>query len=240
MSGNGLLDVILFMPIGLFFLFAVTDGGLHLVERAAIQDAIRAGLHTEYDTEREFSVVRYSESNEIELDRDEARALAQHFVEEIRNNFSFVTYRAHDEAAPTRSVGVSVFAVDVDPRVGRLYGNAVELLAEEYSTADGFPASSMVSGYPYISRSDYVAAQLAAEADSEASQFAQPGGNVFFDDGQLNVSHRYLSKAILVYVEVRAVTSGTNQAFVKNALGSLYAVQYQQLQSVRSTLRSNR
>ena len=45
-KGNAILEMVLFVPLALFFLFIAIDAGLSLTQRAGVQDAFRSGVNS--------------------------------------------------------------------------------------------------------------------------------------------------------------------------------------------------
>ncbi len=227
-KGNAAIDIVLFMPLALFFLFAVTDGGLTLVEQARMRDSIRAGLQTEYDSEQGFALRSRSNAFEKSLSARDAQDLAEHLASSLQAQVQ----RAQSES-PTEAVEVSIFSLRVNPETGNLLPSSAERIATAFGSGSGFPQSALIEGYPYRSRADYIREKLNAEAPSV---YAEPLGTVFLSTGEVDSSKRFVEQVFLVYVDARAVVTGINPSFAESALGRFYGFQLQQLQSLRSAV----
>lgn len=228
--GNAALDVVLFLPLALFFLFVVTDGGLTLVQQAELRDSVRAGLHAEYASASPFLLTRDGSDLLSEVDTTAARNLAEHLADELYSRIA-----PSSETSPRRGVEVSIFLLEIDPKTGALLQASPKRVATSYQPGNSFPQSAIVSSYPYKSREDYLKEEL-IDPDKEASIYAQNLGPVYQLNGEVNSDLRYASKAAVVYVEVRAVVQGINAEFSKSALGRFYGFQLQHLQPLRSSV----
>ncbi len=226
-KGNAALDVVLFLPLALFFLFVVTDGGLTLIEQAQLRDSIRAGLHAEYASEIPLTLTADLDQSGSAVNRTAAVALAQHLADELNSRIN-----PDPQSSSRRGVEVSIFAIEVDQQSGKLKLNTLERVATEFQPGNGFPPSSIITDYPYVSSENYLEQNLGQARDQGAS-FSQPLGPVYLSSGELDLTKRFAGRTLLVYVDVRAVVSGVNAAFAESALGRFYGFQLQHLQPLR-------
>ena len=230
-AGNAALDIVLFLPIALLFLFVVVDAGLLYVERSAVTDAVRAGLHAEYGSERPFQVLVQSLEGDYEVDPVEASDLAEFLLGKILSNLSAV-HAPSGVGQPRRFVEVSVFGLAIDASSGVVKPNRVERIHSAYSTGqDSLPYADNAEQH-YQSREEFI--QRTLDADVGVSRFAEPNAPIHLSTGGFDSVHRFIPTAVLVYVDVRGIADGIHPNFVSSTLGRFYAYQVQQLSAQRT------
>ncbi|MCB0323171.1 MAG: hypothetical protein KDD69_06335 [Bdellovibrionales bacterium] len=229
--GNGPLDVVLFLPLALFFLFVVTDGGLTLIEKGVIRDAIRSGLQGDSSRTSEHPARENDDPSASLIDPEGARHLVQELAQAVASQLERARPTTGESSAPHFGVRVSALEIGVNPNTGALAPGARyrTIAAHEIGSLDG----ATVEGYPYESRENYLANALERDAAASISRFARPAGVQFSVLGDAPQA-RFLARTLALHIEVRAVAGGTNRSFIRAALGRFYALQEHHLRTART------
>ena len=237
-NGNGILEAVLFLPVGLFFLFVVVDGGIALVERAGINDAVRSGLAEEGLYNADASPLYLDSENHVQINQPALRQLLEGIAEGLERKVSSAKAGFHSAEGMTFGIEVSALSFAVDPGSGRiLVRNHMELVDSVQTPSSGFAQVGALSPeFPFLRREDYVLQELEAIQPAGPSEFAQPLALSYRSDAPDEAKLLYLESAILLYVEVRSVTQGINPSYLRSALGKFYTLQLQHLQALRAQL----
>lgn len=241
--GNGALDVLLFMPLGLFLLFVVTDGGLSLVEKAGIADALRSGLNAEVVHAKEERAIQLDEHYALRVDQEALERLASDTADEIAKRVKKTKKKLTRSDGPRFGIEVSAIVFDVNPDYGTIeQGDRYRIMAQACIPERGIEEESAnISGYPYLSRDDFIRRELRRDALAVGqripSRYAVPLGLAYRAEDPSRSQLKYLEQSVVLYAEVRAVTEGINQGYTRKVLGNFYAVQEQELHMLRTQVR---
>jgi len=236
-KGNVLLDMVLVTPLALLLLFVGIDGGLTYIERSAVYDAVRVGLNAEAIISKKFQVYQYGADGEFAVDSSELREIGNTVALAILSNLSNAKNIKGDDGVALVRVEVSAVMFEVNPETGRIVSGAdIEILSTSTLPNAGMSSELTNSDYSYLSREDFIAAQIRQEGSQIASRFAVPLGVSYDASSAEQSSERYLEKTVILYAEVRSVRSGINNSIVKKTLGRFYATQEQQLRALRGQL----
>lgn len=211
--GNGLLDMVIFTPLALFFLFVATDAGFYLFERSALLNAFGEALVSDAQFGTPLEV---NDSFELVINSQRVGDLIRGVADELELAMSHIK-----TADNTYRVEVSAIIFSVDPDSGELT-DYQEAGAPE--VRGSFNLSGVAPGYPRKSRSDFLAEQF--ERTRESRIHAIPIGPVM-RRGQ--VSTRYFDKSLAIYAELTALPDGIAASAVKSSLGEYFALQEQSL-----------
>lgn len=228
--GNGALEMILFLPLALFFLFVVTDAGLTYIEQGAVRDAVRSGLH--HENRINAAIYRPYASGAETINHAELRRLCEELAEEVFNSLGRAKAPLGNSAEADYAVEVSAISLAVDGDRGVLEDTNYKILHTALLPESGFSSAGTADGYPYISREDFLVENLTEDQGQALSRFALPLGPRYAVHEP--ASARFLPEAIALYIEVRTLPSGINRPYIKSLLGRNYALQHQQLISPRS------
>ncbi|HMO18827.1 MAG TPA: hypothetical protein PKA63_12105 [Oligoflexia bacterium] len=221
--GNGMLEMLLFLPFALMVLFVGTDIGLGLLDRAMVTDVVREAQHDQL-IEGAISLYQVSGSG-LEINNAVVEALSSRIADRL--NLELGTGGRRMVLASGSSnyrVQVSPVLLNIDTTSGAI--TSYEIFSEQVRNP-GFSARSVSPEMPYISETEYLDGQLATRT-SNASPFSllspvpdAPG-------------ERYLPVSVAILVSVEAVSPSINPAFMRTVLGGLSAFQIHELHGVRN------
>ena len=237
-KGNVLLDLVLVAPIALLLLFVGIDSGLTYIERSAVYDSLRAGLNAEALISKKVQLYSYGAGKRFEIDSEELEFAANEVAKEIASNISHAVRPITNDGIAQVGIEVSALLLNVDPESGKINLNdEFEVLTTARIPDNGVDDPHLnIAGYSYRSAKEFISAQIEADSANSASRFAVPLGISYDAENPDSPSQRYLEKALVLYAEVRTITAGVNQNYVKRVLGRFYALQEQQIRSLRVQL----
>lgn len=232
-NGNGVLEALLCTPLALMLLFVVTDGGLALVERAAITDALRAGAKSEAQLLSSADAMSFDGSLLLSEHTSEINALSQRVADDVSAKLSAIKDAAlADSSAPYR-VAVTPVVASIDSDSGAL--TTYRSMDTRYGGDTSFELSHAVPEYPVVAIDQFLAQRLGG-AGGSPSQYAFALGVAYNAEDPHAASLRYLEQSLLLHIEVTTLTNGLNRQYVNSTLGRFYALQDQELFVVRTQL----
>jgi hypothetical protein len=237
-KGSGTLDIVLFMPLALLFLFVLTDAGLGFVEKAAITDAIRAGVNAAGRHANREALFKTGPGNQLEVEQ----VFVQHLVDGIARE---IVQRVSRGKFALKQTGMPRFAVEVAALLVRINADTGALNSSEPYTmtaVSNVPGNNIAeyidnaSGVSYVTREDFIEQEMKKEQGSSPSSYSVPLGLVYHAGQPGAVGFKYLDNSLVLFVEVRNIAEGINPSYTRAVLGRLFTLQEQQLHLVRAQL----
>ena len=205
--GNAILELVLFVPLALFFLFVAIDAGLSLIQRAGVQDAFRSGIN---------SLPVYARQHGL------TAAMVDSVAEEISSNLAN-QFSLYPDSSNNFYVNVSMYEVEIDTNTGAL--NSFSIVANK--EIGGLSQSNTIKSF--ADKNDFISQRLVTT--STLSKYAEPAAFVNFSNS--NSRQVYQENSHVLYAEVRAIPVGVNSSYLTSALGGLYSIQVQELELIR-------
>lgn len=228
--GTSMMEMLLFTPVALVFLFVAVDGGLALTERAAIKDALRAGLNAEGRLADAPLTIDFA--GELNPESPHIEKLAEEIGTAISTNILEIK-GGRAAATETYRVIVQPYLLNIDESSGELLD--VTPIGSETVQPRGpssFSIQAEVPDFNYISQGEYISLLKESGQGSAPSQFAIPTSL-----SSSASAKRFLPSAIALYTEVTGLTQGINPLFVRSVLGNFYALEEQEFLSLRTQIR---
>lgn len=227
-AGDAILDLVVFMPLFLFFLFVVVDGGLAWRSQAATRDAIRAGLNASGLRTKKLGPLNFTLDNGLQYDHEKAEELSEDVAAQLAGWIAPLVQQNTKYGTPFK-VSVAPLVLSIDQQSGRI--DSSYWGSEKHSGNILFDITQEIPDFKLRSKEDFVQAKLVS--DQPPSQYALPTSQGL---GVAGVGMGYMEKTVLLYVEVTALPWGTNSEFVKKVLGGYFGLQDQELIILRSQL----
>lgn len=237
-SGNASLEMLLFLPLALLFIFISTDTGLSFLERATIEDLVRSTINEERVIQSEEAVIVLNRDNELEPRGDALRDLLSALADELSARLTEAKGGLRDEFADDFGLEVGAVAVNIDPETGALgqspsYQLVDRVLLPELGVEN--PEANSPEGN-YVSRDQFIQAQLGKQTPN---RFAIPQNLVYSTTTSETPVLRYFEQTYALYAEVRTRANGINRDYVKSVLGNFSSVQVQLLSPLRTQISGN-
>ena len=232
-GGNCVLEMLLFTPLALFFLFAVIDGGLTFREKSAVVDAIRSGILSQA-LHRGFNTITSAEFVEsLDIPAEQVDQMLSGVTAEVAENI--LRSRGQPENAEIKDFRVSaaLVALNVDNATGELVSHRTLNPIITYPAHSVFNISDLVPDFPHRSIQAFVADSLALEYSRTPSSYAVPLTIAREHNG---LRHSFLQRTLLLCVEVTALPKSFAPVISRNLLGRYYAVEEHQLMPLRMQL----
>jgi hypothetical protein len=219
-AGNGMLEMLLFLPLGLMVLFVGTDTGISMIDKAMLRDMVREGGHFQVPGEADevFSVNSTGRTiNDSAVDalvNDIGSRMTQ-VVQERRIVFGMSNASA--------SVQVRALRLIIDPEDGSVM--RYESFSSQFSSTPGFDLRQYSDLRGYISPEEYLQQELGMPGETTKFGIASP---------ILDSQNRYLPENIAFLVTVEAVTPSLSPSWQQMVLGSRAGFQVHQLKVIRN------
>jgi hypothetical protein len=229
-AGNSLLEMLLFTPLALFFLFAVIDGGLLFRDKAAVTEAVRSGINSSPTLPGYSKFIDSSgEENDSLPDSDELlQGIADEVAANIRRSQGI---HADNPAYDTFRVSAALVRMDIDPDSGRLIQSRIASPEAQSPKQGSFDIRQAAPDFPHQAIGDFVQDSLSEDALRPVSSFASPAAAVFrFGE---SAQSRYRSHAYAICVEVTALPKTISAGLTKILLGKYFALEEHQLLPLR-------
>lgn len=230
-SGAPLLEMVLFVPVAFLFLFMAVDAGYAYIEQAALADALRSGLNSEKSCLAASTLEPIADPSEISPNIP--RAQLEQVVKCMAANIAGSIASSSGLPLSDYKVDVTPVVLRIDPTNGTLLSYSAQPISLDASVAGTFNISRMVPEYPVKQRDDYISEQLASQIGVAPTRYSIPLGVSALSISAANSSVRYLNSTVLIYGEVTSLTRGIARSYAKGLLGRFFALQLQELRSLR-------
>ncbi len=234
-EGNALLEMALFVPLALLFLFVAIDAGATLLEQAAVRDAMRTALNNEIQNIKANERLLRANTQDMApaIGVAEPELYIEEVAERLRTDILKSQSRFSTAVLGKTGVRVALVRIYINTQSGEADSTRpYEVLTNRILPEDGLQKASISSdSFPYLSMEDFIAAELKTK---DVSQFVQFSGLSYRADQPEQSARRFAGSTLLLYTEVRTIASGINQGLTSSLLGRLYALQEQQLRPLRS------
>jgi len=236
--GNAYLEMLLFAPLGALFFFAAIDAGFVFVEKAAMADALRAGINSEILRSKERAVFSMGEDLEVTPNDQSAMNLINTVANAISENARRIHGIRDNQEPDSFAVKVSLVLLEIDPETGSALPSSLTnptiFGPVEYGS---FDLKAVVPEYPLVSMKDFIISTLAKNDSMAESSYAIPTSRTSEPNSPEESNFAYLDASALLYVEITSLTRGIAPPITKSILGRFYALQKQQLHFLRTQLR---
>ncbi|MFN8390273.1 MAG: TadE family protein [Bdellovibrionota bacterium] len=209
--GTAMLEMVLFTPLALLFLFAAIDVGLFFHEKAALADAVRSGMNVHLASKHLHGI---ADSYTERLEPESVLGLLREVAEGIREN---VLNSRDQKGAPDVEVQVSahLFRATTDPSDGSL----IEIMSEGDSAVYPQLMTPRVSSFNKPIRCERFMEELARESKTSGRfLYSLPLAPVYRSDTEPEV--RYLPRILLLCSEVTATPRALTMRLTSGLLGT--------------------
>ncbi len=213
-SGNGMFELLLFAPVGLLFLFLVTDAGMALHDRSGVIDAARAALLA-----RSKAAGLSETYGEDGFDHAEQRAFLLGVTDDILAGVARTRGNTRDASPPF--VHLALVRLTFDTATGELSAYALER-----PDAQRNPESAIDCGGDTLD--DFLRANLERETGRSPSALALPLSPSFAADADHFLGLRFLLAARVCGLS-RGITAHRSASF----LGRFFQFHEEQLLPLR-------
>jgi hypothetical protein len=219
-KGNGMLEMLLFLPLALMILFAGTDTGISMIDKAMLRDMVRESGHFQVpnDADQVFSVNssgRFIDDSVVDALVNDIGLRMTQVVQERR-----IVFGLSDAPA---SIQVRALRLMIDPELGSVM--RYEPFSSHYSSVPGFDLRRYSNLRGYVTPDDYLQQELGLGSETTNYGIALP---------LLNSRNRYLTENIAFLVTVEAVMPSLSPSWQQLVLGSRVGFQVHQLKVVRN------
>ncbi len=218
--GNGMLEMLLFMPLALGLLFVGTDIGILMLDRAMLRDVVREGGHFQVIDE---AVQPFQISSEGRvLDRERVVTLTTRIGERMQMVINERRIRFATGDAPFL-VEVRPVVLAVNPEMGTV--DSFQLLDFKYSSPTAFNIEEYVPGLPLVSAEAYLESRFPGNSNDTQYGVLSPGFNPLL---------RYLPESLIFLITIEAVSPAISPGWQQMLLGSRTGAQVHQIKSFRN------
>jgi Flp pilus assembly protein TadG len=223
-SGNGILEMLLFIPIALVFLFVGIDIGLSYVDKAMLSDAVRETTHEEMVSRVSStgqSVYQVSAGSVvIKVD------LLNQFCQNLANRVSTVIAERRINflgAGNAVSVKVTPVRIQINTQNGTVSGYTK---MSPINSSNGQSSINLGNKIQTISDDNYLNSLFSSNGTTE--------GYGILATNYSDTSTLYLTETLGLLVTVEALSPSINPQFLQHILDSDLGIQIQDFHVLRS------
>lgn len=246
-NGNGILEILLFLPIAILLLSAGVDCALWLRERGALRDALRAGIHSQALTIRDArlptaalglgALLRTGEDSTLEVPRQN-RLLRK----VVRETADLIAQSLQMSSGLTDSLKVEgqLVLLRIEPENGVWTGWTFEGETVSYPPGAESLLDTAVPGFESLSAEEYLRSLFSQEGTSSPSLFATPRSRLLpphgESSGSLSGGETYFPETPALVLKVSALTKGLPYRPLAQLFPNLAAIEEITFVPLRTTL----
>lgn len=233
-AGNSALEMLLFTPLALLFLFVAVDGGLAYTERAAVHDALRAGIagHT-----REAQGTTYindpTSDSGASLNNDNVQNIANDVLNETFLQLQRTQAVADDIADSRFRVDVLAAELDFNSTDGTLQSDTPRVIYQ--NSRGSFDIQQLSSEANLAAPLEQLSANLHPQLTMTPSPYALPLTPTYDAQGTLNTDS-FFPHSVVIFVQISAVPRGLHPEVTNSMIGKFFALQDSEVFIVRRQL----
>ena len=225
--GNGLLEMIIFLPLAMMILFVLTDCAFAMLERARMSDAVREALRAQGVLKEVPEVLFLDDALQPAINVEASYSAAQKAANELG---AMVLEAKADTAGFNHTqfrASASIVILGIDPESGSATHIDQVLTVVSEAGNPTIDLTSMAPAYNYIPQEEYLNALLEKESTASPSRFSISLEHKYELNGGPAEQVQYLDRGALLYGEVSVLSQAINPMLAEGLLGSMFAVQEQ-------------
>jgi|GEM_PF-4102792 len=226
--GNSILTLLLFIPLGLVFLFGITQVALFMIDRSTIMDEVRSALNAKFASSKSDTLDRSSPEGISLSDRD-LRLRIEHVAKEIGQSLANSLWIDDWQNSPRLHIEIRAVVLDIDPDSGAVlmasYPESLVVIAGNLSTSALSPKNQISE----ILKED------ASSSRYPPSSFSIPIGYIH-NLQDPSPKKQYVEKAIIIYAGVAAKPRSLAGKYIEALLGQPLVIINEQTNSPRNQL----
>ena len=229
-SGNGMFEMMVFIPLALLILFVGTDIGLSKLDQAMVNDAVREGMHTQLVTSGHSLYKAAGDS--IILDHQLIGITATNMADRIASSIisrrtNFLSSNPHDKV----SVHVSTVELDIDETLGTVTGYTITDTKTSNLSSTTINAPAKVT---FISDQEYLTNKFSANGGQQHAGIIAPTYLTSTNTLVSAPNKTYLKKSVAFLISVEAIAMSINPGWLDLALGSELGFQVKEFELIRN------
>lgn len=228
-KGEGMLEMILFIPLALLILFVGIDIGLSRLDTALVTDAVREGIHNQGLTSSD-KIYKFI-GGAVSVDQSLVESTAQHIADTISGAVTSKRLSlASSDGNNQIRVAVTPVVFDIDSRTGSVksYQKGAEFLSQLGNP--NLDIRVRASKATLVSEDEYLASQVQATESRGGFAIVKP---TFGVTGGLSLD-RFYDVGVAYIVSVDALSPSINPAWLQGELGSELGYQIKEFQVIRN------
>jgi|GEM_PF-5209194 len=225
---NGVLELMLFTPVLLFFVLVVIDAGVMELDHAGLTDTLRRGMNSEGLVAKQFPPLTLDPigSRPVVIDGNVGPFL-NGVAEHTARSLATLQGVAVDSSTASYRIAASLYLLSIDPQTGRIIGPPSQIGRVDWGTLRDSEIDPL---FPIKGEAEFIEERLSSTAESAPSPFASAAP--FLGDG--GSEPRYLSSSVVLVGEIVSRTRGLNSWATRELLGRHYMFQGQELRLLRT------
>lgn len=223
-EGNGILEMLLFVPLALLLLFVGIDTGLSFVDKSMVTDAVRETVHNQLvnRVNSQASSVYQATASGVDIDVNQASLLAQSLADRLATVIAERRVNlGSNDASRQAKVNVTPVRIQINTNDGTTLGYSRMLTV---SSNLGNPSLTLGSKVEVNTSEELLNSRIVAGGNG----YAIPSVNYS------NSSNLYLPESLGYLVEVEALSPSINSLFLEQVLGSRFGIQIQDFHVLRN------
>ena len=229
-AGNGMFDMMVFIPLALLILFVGTDIGLSKLDQAMVNDAVREGMHSQL-VQSGHSIYKAA-GDSIIIDHQLATSTAKNMADRIASSVinrrtNFLSSNPHEKL----SVNVSLVELDIDETTGAVSGFS---LINTQSSSLASATLQLPTKVSFKSDQEFLNDRFSANGgSSKIAGIIAPSYLTSTNTLVTTPSKTYLKKSAAYLISAEAIAMSINPGWLDQVLGSQLGFQIKEFELIR-------
>lgn len=224
MTGNGILEMLLFLPLALMLLFVGVDIGLSMLDQALVSDAVREAVHEQILEDGENLYVVRSSGPEVNM-----AAIEDISARMLERLDSVLGPQGRRLILASAEQDFASYRIEVRPVL--LSINAETGVVESYSSLNSYVKNESFNLTSYAPKAQVKSVE---EFLSEALPLGAGASSYSVVSPLASGNELYLTQSIAIHVKVEFVSASINPAWLESVIGGRSGYQVHEVHLVRT------
>lgn len=221
-NGNGILEIVLFIPFAFLFLFSSIDLGLAYKDRGAILGAVNSVLNEEVLYNKKYPLYTLTESADLLRNEENFQFYLKEINQLIAKKIAATRGLSNADNIDTLKISSTIVELKINPENGAL---------EDYQVHQPIAYFPEGGGHT-ITLEDFINIQLQSCTVGNACTKALPLGKAL----NFATSKNYLPYSLMIAFEIKAESYGISKEMNQSLLGKIFSVDEKFLKLLRTQL----
>jgi len=223
-SGNGILEMLLFLPLALMLLFVGIDIGLSMLDQALVSDAVREAVHEQILEDGENLYIVRSSGPEVNMAAIEG--ISERMLERLDG---VLRPQGRRLILASATQDFSSYRIEIRPVLINI--NAETGVIESYSALNSFIKNE---SFNLTSHAPKAKVKSVEEFLSETLPIGTGASSYSVVSPLASGNELYLSQSIALHVKVEFISASINPAWLESVIGGRSGYQVHEVHLVRT------
>lgn len=221
-NGNGIMEIVLFLPFAFLFLFSSIDLGLAYKDRGAILGAVNSALNEEVLYNKKYPLYSLNESADLLRNEENFQFYLKEINQIIAKKIAATRGLSNFDKINSFQLIATIVELKINPTNGNL---------EDYQVSQPLALYSQESNNTNNIK-DFIDNELQNCKTDNVCNYALP----FSKSLNFNIPKNYLPYSLLLAFEIKAESYGISKEMNQSLLGKIFSVDEKFLKLLRIQL----